>query len=602
MKKPVFPRIFALLFLYAGIFVFLVLIQFAKQGSFTRRIGGMVVSGRYRTTEENNGAGIRGYLPLEGEAGVFFGGLEFRLNGDENGGLCLVDSEGVKTNVFPESLEISGETAVFSLPGGVQLLFSTHYVSGRVELQIHSSFAEGIEALELPFRPLRTSRVRDNGNGEINIGVDGVIYAFARSVRGEESGILVLTEGGLDVSYGPVPEQQSFSPKNFIISRAETRRLYDTEIARWRDQNFSLLTRTITSRGDEDSVVAYAGEALRRGSYKAAVSAIPASFITGSRYSYESSVYLGRMDLAFRSFINLEREKISRLSRLINEKSLDILKEPHVFEFLATRAYLNFMDDGRELIRSVDPATLSLESTAGILEGDLDLSAQYNSGENPFERLADQACFVISENIRRLQNDLILVVRGGQVDTEFNIRLGKALAAWAEGKGQEEWAGVGRSMVLSALSLTDETGDIPAEFSLSDDEILVPGDTKISAPRIYRILATRSPEFSDYYPRAAGIGARVNGIWAWTAAQSLSASMDGTVIDIAVTFPMGETHYMMIRGIKPFTKIQLYNIDYRTDPQFERYDSSGWVYQAQDQVLVLKMKHRTAVEHIRIFY
>jgi hypothetical protein len=591
------------LFLYTGIFVFLVLIQFAKQGSFTRPVGSMVVSGRYRISEEHGDTeNIHRNLPLEGAAGVFFGGLEFRLDGDENGGLCLIDSDGVKTNVFPETLEISGETAVFSLPGGIQLLFNTRYVSGREELQISSSFVEGIEALELPFRPLRTSRVRDNGNGEIDISADGVIYAFARSARGEESGILILTEGGQDVSYGPVPEQKSFSPKDFIISRAETRRLYDTEIARWRDQSFSLLTRTIAGRGDEDSVVAYAAEALRRGSYKAAVSAIPASFITGSRYSYESSVYLGRMDLAFRSFINLEREKISRLSRLINEKSLDILREPHVFEFLATRAYLNFMDDSRELIRSIDPATVNLESAAGILEGDLDLRGRHNPGENPFERLADQACFVISENIQRLEDDLVLVVRGGHVDTEFNLRLGKALAAWAEAKEQEDWAGAGRSMVLSVLSLTGETGDIPAGFTLSDEGSLVPEDTSISAPRIYRILAAHSPEFSDYYPRAAGIGASVNGIWAWTAAQELSASTDGAVMDIAVTFPIGETHYMMIRGIRPFTKIQLYNIDYRTDPQFERYDSSGWVYQAQDQVLVLKMKHRTAVEHIRIFY
>jgi hypothetical protein len=246
---------------------------------------------------------------------------------------------------------------------------------------------------------------------------------------------------------------------------------------------------------------------------------------------------------------------------------------------------------------------VSLEAAAGILEGDLDFKAHHLS-DNPFERLVDQACFVVSENVRRIQDNLVLVVSVRQVDIEYNIRLGKALAAWAEGEGQEDWAALGRSMVLSALSLTGETGEIPAGFSLSDEETLVPADTQklVSAPRIYRILATASPEFSDYYPKVIGIGARVNGIWAWTAAQSLNAAMDGTVMDIAVTFPVGETHYMIIRGIKPFAKIQLYGIDYRTDPQFERYDSSGWVYQTQDQVLVLKMKHRTAVEHIRIFY
>jgi hypothetical protein len=59
---------------------------------------------------------------------------------------------------------------------------------------------------------------------------------------------------------------------------------------------------------------------------------------------------------------------------------------------------------------------------------------------------------------------------------------------------------------------------------------------------------------------------------------------------------------MIIRGIKAFTKIQLYNMDFRTDFQFERYDSSGWSYSTQEQTLIIKMKHRTAVEHIRVFY
>jgi hypothetical protein len=43
-------------------------------------------------------------------------------------------------------------------------------------------------------------------------------------------------------------------------------------------------------------------------------------------------------------------------------------------------------------------------------------------------------------------------------------------------------------------------------------------------------------------------------------------------------------------------------MDYRTDPEFEQYDSSGWVYSAQEQILVLKMKHRSTVEYIKVHY
>jgi hypothetical protein len=43
-------------------------------------------------------------------------------------------------------------------------------------------------------------------------------------------------------------------------------------------------------------------------------------------------------------------------------------------------------------------------------------------------------------------------------------------------------------------------------------------------------------------------------------------------------------------------------MDWRTDSQFEIYDSSGWFYHSQEQVLVLKLRHRAAIENIRIIY
>jgi hypothetical protein len=152
---------------------------------------------------------------------------------------------------------------------------------------------------------------------------------------------------------------------------------------------------------------------------------------------------------------------------------------------------------------------------------------------------------------------------------------------------------------LSALSLGDDSGAVKAGLVLSETGEIAESSASstLTTAGLYRIL---SP--GDYYPRAVAIGASVNSIWTWTAAGAVSASQENNALDIAVTFPAGETHYMIFRGMRPFTKIQLYNMDFRTDPQFERYDSSGWSYNAQEQTLIVKMKHQTPVEHIRIFY
>jgi hypothetical protein len=312
-------------------------------------------------------------------------------------------------------------------------------------------------------------------------------------------------------------------------------------------------------------------------------------------------VYLGQTDAGLRSLSAFEREKLSRLSRLINEKSPDFLKESHVFAYLAIRGYGNFIDDGAALVHAMDPVTLAPDISLGILEGFLDWKLYRPHGDNPFTRLIDQACFVISETIRKnAGGNLLLSFSGdGAAYPEFNLRLGKALSDYGEDSGSESWAALGRSLILSILSLEDNGGTIPGGFRLSETGNLIEDTAlpRVSTARLYRTLG-----LGEYSPRAAGIGAAVNGIWAWTAASSLGVTQENNILDISVSFPAGETHYMIIRGVKPFSKLQLYNMDFRTDSQFERYDSSGWFYSTQEQTLLLKMKHRSTVEHIRLFY
>jgi hypothetical protein len=601
MRKPVLPRLAGLLVLYPAVFAVLVMIQFTRQGNFTHQVGTMTLIGQYEAPEGGGASADAHEHPINGEAGVFFGGLEFAMGGEaENERVTVTGAGGTRESPGPEYVAISGESAAFRFPGGSELIFSTHFTGGSPELRIAASLAEGTASLELPFKLLRSSRLRESGNGQFVIQADGVNYTFGRSAEGEERRLLLFRPEGTAVSYRAVPEKESFSPGNFIIPGAAARALYDEALTRWRDQNFSLWNRIIASRNDEDTVMAYGGEAVKRGNYRAALAAVSPAFLNGSRRTFGSSVYLGRMDAALASFIGMEREKIGRLSRMINERNLDFLKEPRVFEFLAVRGYQNFIEDGAELVRSIDPATLDLDLSPGILEGLADYRQYRLHGDNPFDRLADQACYLISEYIRRDPGqDRVFVFRNDTADLEFNLRLGRALERWA---GNDEWTAIGRSLILSVLSLTDPSGTVPSEIRAggtgeTGEGAEHRGETRIDSARLYRILAP-----GEYYPHAAGIGAGVNGMWAWTAASSITVAQDGMVLDIAVSFPVGETHYMMIRGIRPFTKIQLYNIDYRTDPQFERYDSSGWIYSAAEQILVLKMKHRAAAEHIRIFY
>jgi hypothetical protein len=590
-----------LLLLYGVIFVVLVMVQFARQGGFTRQVGHFVVAGQYRLPGEGVPPALPNEYLLDGKASVFFGGLEFNMSGgDEDDSFRVLTKDGGREEMQPERMTISGESALFVLPGGGELNFSTHYTGGAPELRISGVFPDDITGVELPYKPLRKTGIKDSGEGQFVVFSDGVSYSFGRSPLDPERRLLLLKAGGPALSYRAIPEKRAFSPDDFIIPAAQSKRSFDEAFSRWLDQNFSLWNRTIREKNDEELAVAYAGEALSRGTYKAAVAAIPPAFLNGRQRTYISSVYLGRLADALRSLNTLDREKLSRLSRQINEKSLDFLKEPHVFEYLAVRGHTNFIGEGAGIIRALDPANLALEHTTGILEGFVDWKTYRPDSENPFERLIDQACFVISEAVRMTpEGDRVFVFAGQQGEAEFNLCLGKALLDWAESSGNDSWAGVARSIILSVFSQEDSSGMVKAGVLLSAEGEITgnPALSQLTTAGFYRILRP-----GEYGPKALPVIVPENNLWTWTAARQVSASMQDAILDISVTFPAGETHYMLIRGVRPFVKIQLYNMDFRTDPQFERYDSSGWSYNAQEQTLLLKMKHRTTVEHVRIFY
>jgi hypothetical protein len=612
MRKRVFPRIIFITLLYCAVFLFLVSVQFSKRGAFTRNIAGFVVSGHYRENGENNGAdnlaNDAGKFLIEGDVYVIFGGMEYALVNRRDGNSLRLTGPNWSREALPEAMVVSEDSINFILPGGTALIFTNQQSGNAVDMRITGVFSEDVTGIELPFRLQRRTSIQSSGDGQFIVSADGVKYTFGSSPIDADRRVLLINAGGELVSYKTLPELDVFSPDDFVLREAEAAEAYNVAITRWIDQNFSLWSRSISGLDNEDIVVALVGEAINRGSYRAAVNAVSTAFRNGSNRTYESSVFLGNLDTAYRDLIAADNAKLDRLTRSINERSLEFLLEPRVFEFLGVRGYQNLMDAAADLVDTIDPAILSPDLVPGILEGYTDWEAYGDSAnginaismDNPFRRLVDPAFSVISGFLTRTDfptgnarsisggdqgaiEGRVFLLYNDTEDPEFNLRLGKALLACAEAVRNNSWAGVGRSMILSALYGTGEDFD--------------PSHSELAHARLYRILCPR-----DSYPRAVAIAPQPANTWAWTASPALSVSREGDTLDIDVSFLAGETHFMIIRGIPTFSRIQLYNIDFRTDPQFERYDSSGWSYSSQDQTLIVKMLQRSQVERIRIIF
>jgi hypothetical protein len=309
---------------------------------------------------------------------------------------------------------------------------------------------------------------------------------------------------------------------------------------------------------------------------------------------------LGRLDVALRTLSAAESNQSVLLSVLTREESPRLLTGNPFFKSWT-------LPSGTNLIRAqgsyADNAALSgitLVDTLGILEGYGGWPAYAANSENPFERLIPQTLEMISERLVKDNGQgNVFVVDGERADIEFNLRLGLALSVYGDKTGVSSWAGIGRSLVMSVLALTDDEGQLPASLTVDTAGEITINDAveKIDAALLYPFFP-----LATYYPHAVDLGSAQQGTWIWTASPGVSAVFQNNVLDITVSIPVGWTHHLLVRGVPAFTKIQLRDMDYRSDPRFEQYSSPGWVYSASAQTLLVKLVHRSEDEHIRIFY
>jgi hypothetical protein len=349
---------------------------------------------------------------------------------------------------------------------------------------------------------------------------------------------------------------------------------------------------------DEDTVIAWCGEAIRQGNYRTASAVVPVSFSSDPHRTWESAVYqfdrrIGVWERAARAIGVFEREKNNRLSRLLAQKDSGLFTEKHLIEFLAIRDHTDLIDNLLSFAQEQGPSVITMAMVPGILENSLDMNRWRPNMDNPFAPLAEQALQLAAHDMHR-DGEHVFVFSEARADIEFNLRLGMAIYKWGEKTGNNEWAGVGRSLALSVISLSGDNGSVPA--FLTRDETGSESAERIISARLYRILNDNA-----HLPHAAATGA--NGIWAWTAATGVNISRTDTLMDISIQFPVGETHYVMLYNVPPFPLLQIYEVNWRRAVDFESYyNSSGWYYFEQERILVVKINQRSNTENVRIYF
>jgi len=563
MRKPLTSRIIILAALYCVVFCLLVILQFSNKGNFSISAGAMTLKGRYLQTSQLT---EQDTSEITGGVKVFYGGLEFSLKEERGKGLTLIRTKGVNMTVNPQMMTITDNSARFIFPGGTALTFSSIDSAKGQELHIDADFEGDISEVIIPIVPRRSSLVKDSG--QLGIMYGGARFVFSSLGQELENGYLSLSTDNSFISYRSRGKQRMFDPAEYIIEQVSN---YDSILRNWLNASYTNWAQNASSLQSEDDIIAYCAQALSRGNYTAAVGAISRSFINSPRHTFRSSAFVGGMTSAYSSFVSYENEKNNLITRLIRERSLNILKEDHILDFLFARSNLVLANEVIDIINNASPDQLVSDHCPGLLEVFYDMKRWRPEAINPIEHLTDQMISLISDNLNHdPENDAVYASSSESNNSEFSMRLGKALVFWADTTKNTEWSGIGRSLILSAVA-------------------------NGNAGRLYNIL---NP--TDYYPKASWL--TNEGHWAWTVSPSARASYIDGNLNISVSFPVGSAHFLLIRGVRPFSRIQIHGVDWRSDSQFERYDSSGWFYYPDEQILLLKIRHRVTVESVRIIY
>jgi len=615
MKSGAFKRAIGLTLLYIGCFVSLVFLQFSRGPGFSERFGRLAVNVTFRKGDRGGSAKIAEAAKLE------YAGLSLEIS--KRYPALLKTSSGASRQLAPKSVEKLKDGARILLEGGVELRAA---IGQGDRLSLSASAPAGSAELRLRYGLAgRTRLVPDKGGIRLESGASVFDLAFASSSFNLDSGYLVLGGSGEADGLGrlavvpraaaPARPAQAGPAEQLVAQAPKDQAAFAAEISAWRDKVWAGLSagrfdaaqtawrgksegQAAEARFSERALAAYLAESLARGYYAEALAKMrPAKERHPADLGYLSAPYLGGLVRKMEAMEASDQVEAKRLAQLVLDKSPDILAKEGLVLFLLDRAPASLARDALSFVATIDPAKLGVRQAVGLLSCVVQSRSYLKDEENPFRALASAADLVVKA-ARRAESGLFLATEeDGSTDVRLSLLAGLELAAFGEAEGKPELVGIGQGLVEGFLGLADDQGIAPARVLVRSGAIEQRSGSLL--PEDAYALAAANP----YYPRQVSFYRSIGpGVWAWTCSPSLSVTANETHYSFSVSFPEGRSHYMAFYGIKPFANIQLYDIDYSPDVEFEIYDASGYLYRNQARSLDLKMKHKKESESIKLYF
>lgn len=551
---------------------------------------------------------------LDGNTSLSFGGVDINLFGAD---FCMMLPSDEKLYLRPEYMLEEENRLVFSLqpakdtdnPEANQeqtlLSFAVAEYQTGPELRISCTSSKVFSRMEIPIKLQQSSHVEQSGNYFSIVTPDKLSYRIEQHFIDNEKMALILDSDETRIVFGVEKETTESGFAKYDASAVWTLNRYQHAIGDWEASAYQNWNLAVPTSLDEKLIAGYLAESVSKIGLSKAIENISPDFILNRRdRTYLSTVYLGALPAGRDSLVAEETAREARLNFLVQQGSTDIFLERNILQYFSIRGSYDEINLIAAIAENLDADSVPLSLVPGILECMLDwpnfAHPEVGKYENPFSNLYTGCLDTITQfSYLNEDTDLLLIMTDDRANTEFNIRLGLVLQNIADQMGDAEWSAIGRAFVVCALEMANTDASLPAEIDLlADGERIEANESAGSLPS-----SLVAEYFHDkYYPRFYGMPGPAAGMYLWSGAELVKADYNEDTLTVSMEFPVGDTHYMIFVNVPPFQTIRIYNMNYRSDPQFERYDTSGWVYTPQSRTLLVKMKQRSDIESISLIF
>lgn len=590
MKSGFWRRASIAALVYALVFVALVLLQYSSAPGFSWRSG--IVS--------LHGAAVKTKAPSTPAFDLSIDGLRMRVDAKHQAMIVLADGTKVPVDFRSIQKDDAGATLLFS--GKLTFAIATSGQSVRMTLSSADPTAKFLELpAELPqssawTRSDRSSVVVAQGNSwRISLPSS----AFSDSSVDLPIGVPLLVEALPKIVPGKT---------NFIVkSDADFRQ----SILAWLDKAWSGLSDSRfdqasfkwkmadgSSAFSEQALAAWLAEAFRRGQGEAAIAkARQGQDVFARSLTWQTVPFFGNTLARMPDLEAADASQARQLASQVAARDPSILETPDLVQRLVDRSPKGLYADAIAFLATLDPSLLTQRQKVGLISAAAAASSLLRGSTDVLPNHVAAEAQVLASLTQTGDLWYLESSADGKVDVTLSLDAGFALIDLGKAEGKDNLLAAGQALVDGVLALGDDKGFLPANIEIVSGAVATKTGS-IAPEALYGDIAD-----NPWYPHEVSFAKDLEqGVWAWTCAPLLTVDATSAKRVFSVTYPVGDTHFLVFYGIGRFSNIKLYGIDYSPDSQFESYNVSGYFYRGSASALYLKMRHKTEIEKVELDY